>query len=162
MRRMDERTRERDGVSMIREIDERVFWCKTQGDEVVSYQLPPVGRGLPKRAVEYPLIYPVIDAIKHVSVDSIVRCICAVPKRREDVAYKDYVLKWIMIPKRGERDAFLKDFFECLRETFITYARLGFLGYTDTAIAVRNLREMVGNREYNQKRVKMLLKILCD
>ncbi len=146
---------------MNREIDERRFWCIKEGGEIASYQLPPVGTDLPKGAKELPLMYPVMKAMQRFGTMHIVRAVCVRPKcGREYEVYLKAIVEQFIRPSSPFFKEFEEDFAECLRNAFINYAALDYLSYTEVNVAVRELRTLVGNRDYNQKRVNLLLKIL--
>lgn len=146
---------------MDREIDERRFWCIAEGGEIRPYRLPPLGNGLPKGAKELPLMYPVVKVMRQFSTMHTVRTVCVRPKcGREYEVYLKAIVEEFIRPSSPFYKEFEEDFAECFRNTFISYASLGYLGYDEVNLAVRELRVMLNNRDYNQKRVKLLLKIL--
>lgn len=143
---------------MNREIDERVFWCRMADGRIESYQLPPVGTGLPKGANELALIYSATHALHTQSMVELVRAICAIPSRREYI----YVEKMVERIFGKAPEEFEKDFVQCLYETFKQYAKLNQFNYTQKAIAARELQMIIGFNNYNQKRVKAILKLLGE
>ena len=146
---------------MNREIDEQRFWCIKEGGEIAPYQLPPVGTDLPKGAKELPLMYPVMKAMRRFGTTHIVRAVCVRPKcGREYVVYLKTIVEQFIRPSSPFYKKFEEDFAECLRNAFINYAALDYLTYTEVNVAVTELRMLVDNRDYNQKRVNLLLKIL--
>lgn len=146
---------------MNREFDERIFWCIKEGGEIAPYQLPPVGTDLPKGAKELPLMYPVMKAMHRFGTTHIVRAVCVRPKCGRDYeVYLKSIVEHFIRPSSPYFKEFEEDFAECLRNAFINYAALDYLSYTAVNVAVKELQTLVGNRNYNKKRVKLLLKIL--
>lgn len=145
---------------MNREIDEQRFWCIKEGGEIAPYQLPPVGTDLPKGAKELPLMYPVMKAMRRFGIIHIARAVCVRPQGRAYVVYLKTIVEQFIRPSSPFYKKFEEDFAECLRNAFINYAALDYLTYTEVNVAVTELRMLVGNRDYNQKRVNLLLKIL--
>ena len=106
-------------------------------------------------------MYPVMKAMQRFGTMHIVRAVCVRPKGgREYEVYLKAVVEHFIRPSSPFFKEFEEDFSECLRNAFINCASLEYLNYTEVNIAVRELRTLVGNRDYNQKRVKMLLKIM--